>query len=241
MNTIKFYPFSDATASFAPEPRPASKMVPEWYKQQPATVGNEMDFMSKGGGNATIKRCMPIFDLITAGYILTWPMDVYIDATNPEKITWSVPQPLSPYGNDMVATHGAEQVTHYPVDLDIYHKQIFRILPFWSVKTPPGYSSLFVHPIHRDNLPFHSFAAFVDTDKFISDGHLSMHFEKDFKGIIKQGTPLIQVIPIKRDDWEMELVEQTMADKEVNKQRLNIRSSFKHSYKEKFRSKKDFH
>lgn len=240
MSKIKFYPFNEGTKSFAAPPQPASKMIPDWYRKQPAAVGDEKEYYAKGGLNSTVKRCMPVFDMLTAGYIITFPMDIYIDATNPEKIEWSVPMSLRNFGSDMVATHSPEQVSHYPTDHSQYHKNVFRILPFWSVQTEPGYSTLFLHPMHRDDLPFRAFEAFVDTDAFISDGHLSMFIKKDFKGVIKQGTPLVQIIPIKREDWEMELVEPEIANAELKAQRLSIRSTFKHSYKEKFRSRKEY-
>ena len=240
MNNIMFYPFNESTAAFAPQPQPSSRFLPEWYRQQPASVGEDKLFLPKGGVNSTIKRCMPVFDLMTAGYMITFPMDIYIDATNPDKIEWSVPQAISNFGMDMVAQHSPEQVSHYPINKELYHNQVFRILPFWSVKTPPGYSALFLHPFHRDDLPFQAFSAFVDTDKFISDGHFSMFIKKGFQGIIKQGTPLVQVIPIQREPWSMEIVPVKKAKIEIEAQRLSIRSLFKHSYKEKFRSKKDF-
>ena len=241
MNKVSFYPFSDKTEVFVPKPEPSIKSMPDWYKQQPGFIGDEFkEYISKGGMSSTIKRCMPIFDLITAGYIFKVPMDIYINATNPEKITWSVPNELKFLGNDMIATHTSEQVSNYPVNLERYHKQIFRILPFWAMMTPKGYSTLFTHPFHRDPVPFQMFEAIVDTDKFASDGHLSMHIEKGFEGIIKQGTPLIQAIPFKRESWESEFVAHSEGKGEIERQRLLVRSSFRNSYKEKFRQKKEY-
>jgi hypothetical protein len=238
-NNIYFYPFNERTAMFAPKPIPASKALPEWYKSQPATL-NEEEFIAKGMSSSTIKRCMPIFDYITAGYVISIPCDIYIDATNPDKIEWSVPLPMKTFANDMISTHAPEQYSHYPTDRGKYHKQLFRIMPFWSVKTDPGYSTLFMHPTHKDPVPFLAIGGLIDTDQFISDGHLSMFIEKDFKGVIKQGTPFVQVIPIKRENWQMNILEPVEANKEVMAQRLNLRSTFVAGYKNKMRSKKEF-
>jgi hypothetical protein len=177
---------------------------------------------------------------MTMGYILPFPCDVYIDATNPDKIEFSVPLSMKQFANDMFSTHAPEQYDHYPIDKDKYHKQLFRVMPFWAVKTPEGYSTLFMHPLHKDSLPFFAIQGFIDTDRFITDGHLSILIEKDFKGIIKQGTPLVQVIPFKREDWKMEVVPTSQASLELTKQRLNLRSNFAHSYKNKYRSKKEY-
>mgnify|MGYP006267068755 CR=1 FL=1 len=238
-NHIYFYPFSERTMAFTPKPIPASKAVPDWYKAQPAAP-NEAEMTAKGLMASTIKRCMPIFDYITAGYIIPIPCDIYIDATNPEKLEWSVPMPMKTFANDMISSHSYEQYSHYPIDTDKYHKQLFRIMPFWAVKTDPGYSSIFFHPSHKDPVPFVSFGGIIDTDNFITDGHLSMLIEKNFKGIIKQGTPFVQVIPFKREDWEMQIIDPIEAGKEFTKQRLNLRSTFISGYKNKMRIKKEF-
>ena len=238
-NIIKFYPFSEETTFFAPEPKPASKFVPEWYKRQPATVDEE-EGIKRGMYNGTVKKCLPIFDLMTAGYMLQFPMDVYVDSTNPEKLEVVGPVPMQRFTSDMFATHAPEQYSQYPGEPDIYHKQLFRIMPFWSIKTPPGYSVLVVHPMHQDSLPFKTLGGFVDTDGFISDGHFSMYVKKDFKGVIPQGTPFAQVIPIKREAWGMELVGHEDSSLEIKKQRIHIRSTFKNGYKNKFRAPKEF-
>lgn len=241
MNIIKFYPFSEKTEEFAPKPYPAFKAVPDWYKKQPGTVPEKEELsMKQGASTSTIKRCMPIFDAMTAGYIIPLPCDLYIDATNPEKIEWSVPLGVKSFGVDMISHHAKEQYSHYPIDTDKYHQNLFRIMPFWAVKTNTGYSSLFISPMHQDSMPFWTFGGIIDTDNFITDGHISMLVKKNFKGVIKQGTPFVQVIPFKREDWTMEIVDPETSKKEVFKQRLNLRSTFISGYKNKMRSKKEW-
>lgn len=239
MKKIKFLSFGEKTEAFAKPPVPASRHVPDWYKRQQGSVDDETA-ISKGGMTSTIKRCMPIFDAMTAGYIISAPCDIHIDATNPEKLTWSIPQALKPVASDLVATHAFLQYDQYPIDQTKYHKDLFRIMPFWVVQTPPGYSALFMHPLHQDHLPFWSFGGIIDTDMFMSDGHFSLMIEKDFKGVIKQGTPLVQVIPIKREDWESEVIDAKTALPFFTKQRLNIRSVFVNAYKNKFRQEKKY-
>jgi len=239
MKKISFYPFSEKTTFFSPEPVSASKSIPDWYKKQPGTVDEE-NFLKRGQSSSTIKRCMPIFDYITAGYIISLPCDISIDATNPEKIEWSVPQTLKPFGSDMISSHAREQYDHYPIDKNLYHKDLFRIMPFWSIKTPPGYSAIFTHPIHRDPVPFLAIGALVDTDDFISEGHLSFLIKKDFVGVLKQGTPIMQVIPFKREEWEMEIINPEQSFLEIQEQRLNLRSTFVNGYRNKMRKLKEW-
>jgi hypothetical protein len=239
MKKIKFYPFSDKTEAFAPAPTPAGRMVPEWYKKQPGSV-NEAEGLAMGQSNGTVKRCMPVFDVMTSGYLVLMPCDLYIDTTNPEKIEWSVPQAMTMFSRDMITTHHPDQYSHYPIDYDVYHKDLFRIMPFWSAKTDPGYSAIFTNPFHRDLSPFFAISGFVDTDNFISDGHFSFLVKKNFKGVIKQGTPIVQIIPVQREDWYMEMVDPKTSNEEVFNQRLSLRSVFRNAYKEKMRVKKEY-
>lgn len=238
MKKIKFYPFSEETLAFAPKPEPASKFLPDWYKKMPATVNPEA--MSYGQAGSTVKKCMPVFDLMTSGYILSAPCDIFIDATNPEKIEWSIPSGILSFQGDMFAVHAREQYDKMPINTDIYHKDLIRIFPFWAVGTPKGYSSIFIHPPYMDSSPLVALQAIVDTDAFVTDGHLSFWVEKDFKGIIKKNTPLVQVIPFKRESWSKDIRSAQESEGIFYKQRLRLRSTFANAYKNMFRSRKDY-
>ena len=240
MPTIKFYPFSEATASFVPKPMPAIRCIPDWYKAQPGNKG-DAEMIPRGGiAASTVKRCMPIFDAMTAGYMIVAPCDIHLDATNPDKLEWQIPVQLQSLKADMFATHAPEQYENYPIDPEHYHKQLFRILPTWSVGTDEGYSVLFTNPYHTDDSPLWAFTGLIDTDGFISEGHVSFLVKKGFKGVIKQGTPLYQLIPFKREDWQAEYLTPEKARPVIEKQRFNLRSTFINGYKNKFRSKKEY-
>lgn len=193
-----------------------------------------------GTAASTIKRCMPIFDAMTAGYMIVAPCDIHLDATNPEKLEWQIPLTLQSLKADLFATHAPEQYENYPIDPEKYHKQLFRILPTWAVGTDPGYSVLFTNPYHTDDSPLWAFTGLIDTDGFVSDGHVSFLVKKGFKGTIRQGTPLYQLIPFKREEWSSEVVDPADAKTLFNSQRLNLRSTFMNGYKNKFRSKKEY-
>ena len=238
MKKIKFYPHSQDASEFAPVPETASRFLPDWYKKTPSVIEN--NGISFGQVGTTVKKCMPIFDLITAGYVIAAPCDIYLDATNPEKLEWSIPLPMMSYQGDMFAIHAPEQYENLPINKNFYHKSLLRIFPFWAVGTPKGYSLLVLQPPYSDSGPLMALQAIVDTDSFITDGHLSFMVQKDFKGTIKQGTPLIQVIPFKRESWEKEIVSAKDAAGVFHTQRLRVRSVFMNGYKNLFRSKKEY-
>jgi hypothetical protein len=238
-NLIKFYPFNHATKTFVPEPKPAVKYVPEWYKVQPGSIRDE-ETIPMGFATSTIKRCMPIFDAMTAGYILGVPCDIFLDATDPNQLKWSIPSQLHEWQNDVFSYHSPEQYANYPIDPELYHKQLLRIMPMWAIRTPKGYSTLIMNPHHADNSPLWAFSAIVDTDTFATDGHMSFLVKKGFKGVIKQGTPMLQLVPFQRESWEMELETPEEAREMFDNQRLWLRSTFLNGYKNKFRSKKEY-
>tara|TARA_B110000259_G_scaffold186506_1_gene237891 strand:- start:245 stop:967 length:723 start_codon:yes stop_codon:yes gene_type:complete len=239
MPKIRFYPFNEQTAEFAPAPKPGLRFVPDWYKAQAGSKDDEWG-IPQGFATSTVKRCMPVFDAMTAGYMLVAPCDIHLDSTDPEKLSWSLPIDMRKWEKDLFSFHGFDQYDSYPIDPEDYHKQLLRIMPFWAVGTDDGYSTFFMNPHHTDNSPLWAFSALVDTDQFVSDGHLSFLVKKDFKGTIKQGTPLVQIFPVRREEWESELADPAETKIIFRKQRAMLRSVFTGGYKAKFRSKKDY-
>jgi hypothetical protein len=239
-NIIKFYPLNDKTVEFSPEPKPGSRALPEWYKKQPGSVDSGELLAQFGQPASTVKKCLPIFDVITAGYIIVAPVDIYIDATDPEKLSYQIPAAMSLFKGDIFATHDRRQYANMPMESDLYHQDLLRVMPFWIASTPPGFSALFLDPLHKDPSPLTALPGLIDTDGYPSDGHLSFKVQKGFKGIIKQGTPLIQIIPFRREDWKMEIVDASESESFLKRHRMNLRSTFNNGYKNKFRSPKEY-
>ena len=71
----------------------------------------------------------------------------------------------------------------------------------WSIETPKGFSLLFTHPLNRMELPFVTMSGIVDTDEYECPVNLPFLIREGFMGVIPKGTPIAQVIPIKREKW----------------------------------------
>lgn len=237
-NKITFYVQNRETVEDV-RPSPAIKSIPEWYKKQPARVDRYYD-LSSGQAAITVKKCMAVFDSMTAGYYFYAPCDIYINATNPEKIIKSIPQGQNIKLTDIFAEHNREQYSDYPVDHSRYHKDIIRIASLWSVKTTKGTSTLFMQPMNTKMGPLVAIPGIIDTDTFLSDGFFSFFVEKDFNGIIKKGTPLVQLIPFERGNWQSDFVTGEQASDIHKKQRNWIRTVFENGYRDMFRTKKDY-
>jgi hypothetical protein len=240
-STSKLVQFLQAYPHLAdvfPLPEPASRNVPDWYKKQPSIIGDDQLGVEHGSLKLTVKKCQAFFDAMAGGYILKLPCDIYIDTTD-GKFEVQLPGEMERFRNELMANHSTEQVSHLPLDTGIYVNAVLRLHPTWMVKTPEGYSTLFINPMHQPPTPLTAVEAIIDTDKFWSDGHLSFFVKKNFRGILKQGTPMVQVIPFKRDDWESEVVKDFDPEK-TNLQRRIVRSNFANGYRMKFWQKKNY-
>lgn len=212
------------------QPKPASSFIPQWYKDTDSYINKEKKPIGDGSSAATIKRCMPVFDAITAGYIITTPTDVFISQKDGEPYyEWS--------SLDAIQFHNGSQAPEHPNrnGLDLYPK----FVNFWGVKTPKGYSCLFVQPFHRDS-PFSIFPGIVDTDKYFNPVNFPFVVnDKSFEGLIPAGTPMAQLIPFKRELWKIK----KSTDKdliELNKVSAKLKTKFFDSYKSMFRTPKEY-
>jgi len=194
-------------------PVPAEKNIPEWYKQTNSYVGADKKPNGQGATTATIKRCMPVFDAITSGYIIESPADIYVsieeyEAKDPEtkELIEDIPNKkvqVFEWANfSLISFHPVEQALLHPAKNE--HNYPKWTNP-WAIKTPIGYSTLFIQPMHRD-LPFTILPGIVDTDKYFAPVNFPFTInDPNFQGLIPKGTPIAQVIPFKRDIWEMSL------------------------------------
>lgn len=220
-------------------PVPASKMIPEWYRKMPTYHGSKVvdqrNNPDKDEVNGTVKRCMPFFDALTAGYIIRLPADlnVRLEDDGSHWFEWAS-------SSNVIQFHPVKQIPNYPGQ-EKREQSYPKFFHPWIVKTPPGYSSFFTTPVHRD-LPFKTLEGVVDTDVYDDVILFPFVFNDDkFEGIIPAGTPIVQVIPFKREHWVSETLPLTegvlrMMAVSVNK----IRSLFNDGYKTFFWQRKQY-
>jgi hypothetical protein len=229
---IQFYNSFPKMDGVFPTPEPISKDLPSWFKKQSSYKDNDPT-PENGRRHSTVKRCPAIFDLMVSGYVLKCPVDVYIDATG-DKLSVQFPNGI---GQRVTGNHDLLQYDEMPID-DSYTRELLRLNLIWLVSTPKGYSSLFLSPQFSDITFIQAIPGIIDTDEYMSDGLFSFLIKKGFKGEIKRGTPLIQVIPFKRDEYEMEVIQDRNFPSIIAKQRLKNTSFFSGGYKKMFWSKK---
>jgi hypothetical protein len=137
----------------------------------------------------------------------------------------------------LLGFHSPEQAPSHPNrnGHEVYPKWINP----WSIQTPAGYSVLFTQPVHRES-PFTILDGIVDTDTYTPPVNFPFVLNDiNYEGLIPAGTAVAQVIPFKRDSWEMEIGTQENI-LEQNKKQILLRTKFFDSYKNQFRQKKEY-
>lgn len=212
------------------KPKPASKMIPSWYKELESYRGSEKKTNGQGMPLSTIKKCMPVFDAITAGYIITLPADI--------RISQKDGQPWYEWANlGMIDFHPLEQAPTHPHNNG--HISYPKLINPWAIKTPKGYSVLLVQPFHRES-PFNILPGVVDTDTYTPSVNFPFVLNDiNYEGIVPEGTPIVQVIPFKRESWKMEIGGEKEI-KEANSARDRLNNRFFDKYKTLFRSPKEY-
>jgi hypothetical protein len=221
--------FTNVTAFELESPQPASKLIPTWYKDTVSYVGGVKKPTGDGKTDPTIKRCMPVFDALTAGYIISSPADVYVSIKDGQQyFEWAALH--------LINFHPIEQAPNHPLKNGYYYPKWNNP---WSIKTPKGYSVLVVQPMHRGSV-FTILPGIVDTDSYTPPISFPMVINDPlFEGLIPKGTPIAQIIPFKRDKWKMKLGYK----KELDDQKKKVEKSttkFFDKYKEMFWTRKEY-
>lgn len=182
-----------ATQDFFDKIKPAKSFVPEWYKKgERMSEDSSLNSLPIKHG---FKLCSAFSDSFTTGYMVPLTVDIAVKQTsNGPVITWNDPQ------SDVLILRSSDTNNTIPTPMgcsDLHFvwktKHIYEI--------PKGYSAIFTHPLNRFDLPFFTLTGVID-DFVMPVGHVPVFFSSTFEGIIPAGTPIAQIIPFKRENWD---------------------------------------
>jgi hypothetical protein len=210
-------------------PKPANKQIPNWYKDIISYVGNEKKPDGMGKPTQTIKKCMPIFDMLSSGYLIFSYTDIYVSIRDGEPwYEWPSFHPIEMHSNQQAYNHPSANQFGFP-----------KWINPWSIQTPKGYSTLFIQPTHRESV-FTIMPGVVDTDNYTPAVNFPFTInDLNFEGLIPAGTPIAQAIPFKRDSWKMVFGDQKILETQ-NKNIILNSTKFFDSYKTLFRQNKEY-
>lgn len=174
-------------------PKPGNKHIPEWYRTAESFPMGKKIPTTDGTPYATVKRCKPVYDALTAGYIITTHTDLHITQEGGLPMYhWITDEPAIQF-QPKFQIEGVPELKGEIAGTRLNHP--------WSIKTPRGWSVLVMQPAYRET-PFNVIPGIVDTDKYRAPFNTFFTLkDPNFTGIIPAGTPYAQIIPIKRENW----------------------------------------
>lgn len=215
---ISFVPGKQEIQESVPPPEQSKNFIPKWYKDIPG----KQDLIN-------VKKCIPFLDSMSHGYIQKTWADIHVEKSS-DGITVSC--------NDTVCLFSVRETSDIPTGDQYYDFQLIWQRP-WSPVLPDGYSGLVVHPLNRLDLPFLTLSGIVDFDKSIHApvGNIPFYIKRGFVGVIPTGTPMFQIIPIKREEWTSEV---TAYSESFWDEKVEERKGISDFYKKKLWQKKSF-
>lgn len=196
-------------------PGPTQSSIPEWYRDADrfAKMPNGeywkapkeiCPFPKEGttddyGKIPTWKACPAIMDAFSTGYVFKTPCDLVFFKNAQGIIDVKIEDKR--YQDFCTQRPPMPQFEH-PQG---YYKHHFAWFPEWGLELPDEYSALFMTPMNRFDLPFMNTTGIVDSDKVHLLGSFPFFIADGWEGTIPAGTPYLQVLPFKRENWESQL------------------------------------
>jgi len=193
-------------------PATAQSATPKWYKDADIFAKDlngeyykapkEMcPFPKEGtvddyGKIPTWKACPAILDAFSTGYVLRTPCELTFFKNAEGIIDVKVE---SEQFKDFCTSRPPMPQFEHPRG---YYEHHFAWFCDWGLELPEGYSALFMTPMNRFDLPFLNTTGIVDSDKVHLLGSFPFFIAEGWEGAIPAGTPYLQILPFKREDWE---------------------------------------
>lgn len=235
--SIKFSAHKEILENKVSLPEPIKYNLPDWYKKLEHTPDSK-----------TIKGCVPFLESLINGYVLKTFSDFRIKhniVEGGERYTQQIhPRSRVKLGEGFFGQvnlnfsddfHDIKQVKGSPMLKKNNMLPIHKILNPFHIKTPPGYSCLFLPPMNNTDDRFSIIPGIVNTDTFKPKVNFPIVINGDkypyLDEIIKAGTPYVQIIPFKRDDWKMSITEATDEDLHINEKEMTFKEKVIHTYR----------
>lgn len=192
---IKFHPLTADIGLVVPPPKPAKFYLPKWYQDSAIVPADKKRYEDGDLKNHSMKACMPLLDAMVSGYVQETWCDIHISRKDDGSVHYN-------YAMDPeIMSARPELQAHSP---DGYLSIEFVWRQPYGIETPKGWSVLLTHPFNHTHLPYQSMTAIVDTDAYTHapfPNNYPFFLRDDFEGVIPAGSPMFQIVPIKRVDW----------------------------------------
>jgi hypothetical protein len=198
-----------------PAPIRAKTALPEWFRKLPPV---DPAHVSPNNSGITVKRCMPFLDAMAAGWVIGLAATVRMEISDGGRQVdcgWD-------FDRTLVSNHASHQVAGNPRD----PMPPCKFHNYWTIRTPPGWSCLFVPPLNRPNGIFEIVAGVVDTDTYQSEIHFPFFATgEDGLHVLERGTPIVQVIPFRREASDLDADIRAESETEGNVRQTILRKT----------------
>lgn len=206
-----------------PSPVKSVRAAPNYYKNiKPQIDANPQ--------NSTVKRCVPFLDAMSAGFIIPLWSDMFVFAKHGNL---EVNFPNNFLQAETLGFHSESQMPHHPMSKMPYGNILMKFINPWVIETDPGVSCLFTSPLNHMQKNFKILDGVVDTDTYYSNINFPFIWTGgDGEFFFEKGTPLVQVIPFRREQQDIEV---SVIDSDKKQKVISLLGTrMKNAYREEF-------
>ena len=187
---------------------PASQAIPTWYKEASTYMPGVKMYDKQ---HITFKACPAILDSMLQGNVLPLWADIWVepseDGSTPV-FSWAKGLDKGEVDIPFVIIHPPSLPRGFqPFEELSSAPSTIKLNSPWLVNTPKGYSMLTIPPLNNRDSRFEAVAGVICTDEFTTYINIPLIWKAplNYEGLIERGTPLIQMIPFKREVFKQEL------------------------------------
>lgn len=232
MNNLKIIYTGEYSFNVFDHPVSAKHFLPDWFKNlsEYEDGANQIKLINRVP-NYSAKKCVPMLDAMLSGYIVPLPVDVVIEQTERfgPTISWKT-------GTEVFEIHGGSSA-HTITTPPGYYPKVFKLNANFRIETPKGTSILVNQPFGHYDLPFYALPAVIDTDYNIINLNFPVWIKNDYNGVVSKGTPVVQITPFQRSNWQLETIWETEKDYYIREEK-GFASNIINNYLRNIRQKK---
>ena len=215
---IKFY-CTDLYRDDIPEPKTAAANLPDWFRKTDNLIKSKCPFAFTSPtdveAKVNIKNCPAVFDYMSTGYVIrAWDNLIIRNIDGSLYVNWEKYVLHAGPDAHVFSTHYTKsQMSGLCGEGEPLYGGFHKLLTPWFVKTPPGVSLYITNPsqyrdkrftsvdgvIHPEEKPI-TLQWFFEWNKELPLNVSEENFDVNTH-VIKKGTPLMVVIPFKRDKY----------------------------------------
>ena len=202
MPTIDFTTFNERSLRDF-KPVLAKSLSPDWWKKL------KIFQAVRGRRTQTIRACPAMHDWLKSGWYILANRDIEVlvgqdreGLSNENFITRD--HTNSGYNSPSHPSEQFDNAFDYIKNTKGHVKDAFKMRNPWNIITPDGYTCFYLDPFLFQNNHFAVWQGIIDTDKFNTNqdnSQIIFYPKVEHSFVIPEGTPLVQIIPYRREEW----------------------------------------